>query len=136
MGNQSKQTPSLPPTHPPPHTCSRGKQAFVGFLTISSNRTHRVQGQKGTNIIGSERNAPHRKAATTLCKVILKDQFVFTNTGLGLALKMPLEAAMHTIPRAGQRTRWLGEDCLLHPTDSEFTVTGSRVSEMMKKTKR
>lgn len=86
--------------------------------------------------MGSERNAPLRKAATTLCKVILKDQLVFTNTGLGLALKMPLEAAMHTIPRAGQRTGWLGEDCLSHPTDSQFTVTGSRVSEMMKKTKR
>lgn len=97
---------------------------------------HRDQGQKGTNTVGSERNAPHRKAATTLCKVILKDQLVFTNAGLGLALKTPLEAATHTIPRAGQRTRWLGEDCLSNPTDSQFMATSSRISELMKKTKR
>ena len=97
---------------------------------------HRDQGQKGTNTVGSERNAPHRKAATTLCKVILKDQLVFTNAGLGLALKTPLEAATHTIPRAGQRTRWLGEDCFSNPTDSQFTATSSRISELMKKTKR
>ena len=119
-----------------PHTRATGETRLCWFPEHLMKQDAQRPGPKRHQHVGSKRNAPHREAATALCKVILKDQLVLSNTGLGLALKMPLEAAMHTIPSAGQRTRWLGEDCLSHPNDSQFTVTGSWVSEMMNKAKR